>query len=111
MALYLLCFFAAPQLWWSGRDLPSLRYALYPGYVLLGVVVVHAARSAPGDRRASIVYWAAIGMAINATLVHFLLAARPDISLDGLVEALKFALLFVLMSLAMKDRRDFAWLS
>jgi hypothetical protein len=46
-------------------------------------------------------------MAINATLVHLLLAVDRDISLDTYVELLKYVLLFCLIWYSINDRKDF----
>lgn len=107
VSLYLMTFFAAPQLWWWGKDLPSLRYAFISGFVLLGAVVLHSSTSAgrPGSsaRTASI---AALAMIANATFVHFVLAVDRAISLDTYLELLKFVLLYFLMNSSIRDRRD-----
>ena len=108
VAFYLQTFFAAPQLWWWGRDLPSLRYALWAGILLLAVVVLHSARTPEaGQLRRRTIYMAAAGMVVNGTFVHYVLAPVPAISLDTYVELLKYVLLFFVMTSAIKDRRDF----
>lgn len=107
VALYMLTFFAAPQLWWWGRDLPSLRYALIAGVIVLLSVAIHR-RDAPDrpDRSfQSSSVWA-LAMIANATFVHFALATEPSISLEGWIELLKFVLLYFLLAAAIQHRRD-----
>jgi putative inorganic carbon (HCO3(-)) transporter len=106
--LYLLTFFAAPQLWWWGDALPSARYALWAGIALLVSVLWHQSRR-PGDapeRRMTLVHAAAIGMVLNATLVHLIFASAPAISFPELVELFKFVLLFFLLWSAIQNRDD-----
>ncbi|WP_396625811.1 O-antigen ligase family protein [Luteitalea sp.] len=105
VALYFLTFFAAPEFWWWGRDLPDLRYALIAGGVLFVSSSLHSGASE--NRRIAPAHWAAVAMAVNATFVHFFLAVQPNSSLRVYAELLKFLLLFVLMTMAIRDRRDF----
>jgi O-antigen ligase len=107
VSFYLMTFFAAPHLWWWGDDLPSLRYAGIAGLVLLGAVLLHLGQS-PADQghRFSAVHKFAIGMAINATFVHFLIASRPSISVDNYIELLKLVLLVFVMWRAIQNRDD-----
>ena len=106
IALYMATFFAAPQNWWWGDEVPSVRYALMAGCVLIGSVFLN--RPAPEERhRLTITHVAALLMMVNATFVHFALATRPNISVGNYVELLKFALLFLLLWQAMRTRDDF----
>lgn len=106
-SFYMLTFFAAPQLWWWGRDLPDLRFALIAGFVLLASVVLHssqaAGRQSDSARATSVV---GLAMIVNATFVHFALATVPAISFDGYVELVKFVLLYFLLAAAIQDKRD-----
>lgn len=105
VALYMLTFFAAPQLWWWGNDLPSIRYALIAGWILLvSAVACDSSRTIRGPAR--LASYAAIGMVVNATAVHFFLASHPEISIDGYVELLKYVLLYFLLRSAIHDKRD-----
>jgi putative inorganic carbon (hco3(-)) transporter len=107
LALYMLTFFAAPPLWWWGRDLPSIRYALISGFILLASVVLHSSTAGEGRRSSlSLTSIAALAMVVNATFVHFGLASTPEISFEGWVELLKFVLLFFLMVSAIQNRND-----
>jgi putative inorganic carbon (hco3(-)) transporter len=107
VAVYMQTFFAAPQLWWWGDELPRFRYALWAGYLVLGAVIVApraivAPKTIEGKMRTISVL-----MLLNATFVHFFLAPSQRISLDTFVEFLKYTLLMFLMSSAIKDRTDF----
>jgi putative inorganic carbon (hco3(-)) transporter len=107
-ALYTMTFFAAPQLWWWGGALPSVRFALWAGIILIVAVLLRTSRSQEGPgRHFTFVHIVAIGMAVNATVVHYLLASRPDVSIDPYVELLKFVLLFFLLWRAIETKKDF----
>jgi O-antigen ligase len=107
IALYMLTFFAAPQLWWWGKDLPSLRYALIAGFILLASVGLHSSkasdRSGMSPRLTSI---AGLLMIANATVVHVAFATDPTISLEGYIELVKFVTLYFLLAAAMQTRKD-----
>jgi len=105
VALYMLTFFAAPHLWWWGDELPGMRYAFISGFVLL-VSVVIGQKALQGGHRLALPHAAALGMALNATFVHFALASNPNVSMGGYVELLKFVLLFFLLWQAIQDKRD-----
>lgn len=107
VALYMMTFFSAPHLWWWGSDLPSMRYSLIAGVLIIGALVFQRALS-PGDlgQRFSRTHIAAIGMAANATFVHFVLASYPSISVDNYVELMKYVLLFFLMWSAIRSKDD-----
>lgn len=105
IALYMQTFFAAPHLWWWGRDVPSARYALWTGAVLLFSVILHSSK-AP-KRKWGMVDYAAIAVALNASLVHVAWSANQAISLDTYVEVLKYVLLYFMMCSAIRDKRDF----
>jgi putative inorganic carbon (hco3(-)) transporter len=108
VALYMLTFFAAPHFWWWGADLPTLRYSLISGFVLLVAVAFHSGQ-APVDtsRRFTLVHAAAVAAALNAGLVHAILASDPATSFADLLEVLKFTLLIFLLAAAMQTKRDF----
>lgn len=107
VALYMLTFFAAPQLWWWGKDLPSLRYSLISGFILLVAVTLHSGgtSSRPGvSVRPSSIF--ALLMIANATFVHVTLSTEPSISIDGYIELIKFVILYFLLAAAMQTRKD-----
>jgi O-antigen ligase len=110
VGLYMLTFFAAPQLWWWGRQLPHFRYAIIAGIVLIAAVALSSSASDSPDKeeqRWTRVDWAALGIALNATFVHLFIASTPSVSLNDYVELMKFVLLFFLISRAIHDRADF----
>jgi hypothetical protein len=108
IGLYMQTFFAAPHLWWWGDEIPSARYSLWSGVVLLVAALVHRSEVSDEDRkRRKLVNFAALGMLVNASFVHYVLASRPDISIDNYVEFLKFVLLFFLMRSVIHERKDF----
>jgi O-antigen ligase len=109
VALYMLTFFASPHLWWWGDELPSIRYALWAGVVLVAAVLWYLSRSPEEDssRRYTLAHAAAIAMVLNATIVHSLLAVDLVFSLDTYVELLKYVLLFFLIWSAIRNKRDF----
>lgn len=106
VAFYLQTFFAAPYLWWWGDDLPSLRYSLLAGFVLLLSVALAPASLIPNRPNAATLRVAAIAIVVNAVFVHLVFAANSTISAEVLVELAKFILLFFMISSAIKDRDD-----
>src|SRR5215207_6948025 len=87
VALYMMTFFAAPHLWWWGDDLPGLRYSFISGFAVVGAVLFHQLQSTgETEQRFGKVHKAAIAMAANATLVHFLIGSNPSISLSNYIE-------------------------
>ena len=105
-SLYLFTFFLFPKFWWWGRSLPDLRWNLFAGVLLILVTFLHRASDAgsvlPG-RLAAL-----LGLTVvNATAVHFLLAADPVASADVYILLLKFTLLLGVVTLAVTDRTDF----
>jgi O-antigen ligase/polysaccharide polymerase Wzy-like membrane protein len=108
VGFYMQTVFAAPHLWWWGRDIPQARYSLWAGVVLLLAVAFNRAQSLDENtRERTIVQVAAIAMVLNATFVHFFLATRPQISIDTYVELLKYVLLFFIMGASIRNRKDF----
>ena len=106
VALYFQAFFALPQFWWWGDELPQLRYSLWSGYILLGAVIlapraVIEPKTIEGRMRTI-----AVLMVGNAALVHLLLS-NQSFSLDTLVEMMKYTLLMFMLSSAIKDKNDF----
>jgi O-antigen ligase len=107
VAFYMMTFFAAPHMWWWGDQLPDLRYSLISGLVVLASVVFYLANSPPErGHRFGFVHIVAIGMALNATFVHFALASVPSISIDNYIEMLKLLLLVFLVWRAIENRSD-----
>lgn len=107
VAFYMLTFFAAPHLWWWGRGLPSLRYALIAGFILLASVAIHSGRApgrpGPSMRLPSI---AGVLLILNAGFVQFALAADKTVSMDGYIELIKYVILYFLLVAAIHTRKD-----
>lgn len=103
---YMLTYFAAPQLWWWGDELPELRYSLTAGFVLIVAAVLGQTQPEEGRRRFTYVQWAVLGIVVNAGLVHLLLAVGPRYSLTDYIELCKFCLLFFLMCAVIKTKAD-----
>ena len=106
VAFYMLTFFAAPHLWWWGDDLPTLRYAGISGLVLLGTVLLQWSQQEGQGHHFTTVHKALIAIAVNATFVQFVVASRPNITLEDYIELLKLSLLVFIMWRAIQDRRD-----
>ncbi|HJW12836.1 MAG TPA: O-antigen ligase family protein, partial [Albitalea sp.] len=107
VALYFQTFFALPQLWWWGDELPRLRYSLWSGYILLAAALIAPRALIEPKTIEGKMKTLTILMLVNATFVHLLLAPNRTISLDSYVEMLKYVLLMFLMSSAIKDKTDF----
>lgn len=109
-SLYLFTFFVMPMLWWWGRPMPVLRYNLIAGVVFALAVVLHSLRepreASPADG-ASRVGRILIALAVNATLVHLVLAPDFFISLDNYVRLMKFVALFFMIVVAVRNPADF----
>jgi hypothetical protein len=99
-------FFAAPHLWWWGRNIPDTRWALWTGIVLLVATLIHKNRSGV-DRPRTRIHTVAGFMLLNATIVHVFLAVDHGISLDTYTELFKFTLLAYLIWASIENERDF----
>ncbi len=107
-SLYLLTFFASPDLWWWGKaTLAGPRWNLYAGIILLSAVFLQCARSGLGDTRSlKRVGKYLLAILVNATFVHLALAPNISISAVHYFALTKFVLLFFLVGLAVRDRVD-----
>ncbi len=105
LALYMATFFAAPQNWWWGDEVPSFRYALAAGVVLIISVFINRPDQRSGHKF-TFVHVAALLMIVNASFVHFFLASKPSISIGNYVEILKYVLLIFLMWQAVRTKDD-----
>jgi hypothetical protein len=106
LALYFLTFFAAPQFWWWGDELPELRYALWAGCLLLGAIGISPISGIPNSDDAKKIQVLSFAMLANAVVVHLLFAVAPSVSSEVLVEFCKFVLLYFMIAAAIKDRSD-----
>jgi len=107
VALYFQTFFALPQFWWWGDELPGMRYSLWAGFILLGAVIMAPRAKVEPKTLEGRMRTIAVLMLVNATLVHLLLAPNRAISLDSFVEMSKYTLLMFMLSSAIKDKNDF----
>ena len=116
VGLYMQTFFAAPQLWWWGDEIPEARYALWAGIALALVTLLHlgtepaktADSSTEEQPRAGLSgSGIAIAMALNATFVQYFIASRPNITVTDYTEFLKYIALFFLLCQAIRTRSDF----
>jgi O-antigen ligase len=109
--LYLLTFYALPTNWWWGEGALSTigeRWALGAGIVFLVGVLIDGRTKWPwADAKLRPIAWLIAGYAVNATLVHFLLAADAERSYENLVRVWKFSLFLLLVLSAIQDRFDF----
>jgi len=107
-SLYFLTFFAAPEYWWWGGLLAGQRLNLVAGLIFLAATIVGGLRLELGNSKAC--RWtclAAFLIFVNATAVHFFLAAEPSTGYDKYVLLAKFTVLFFLMTAAVRTREDF----
>jgi O-antigen ligase len=108
LSAYLLTYFMFPKFWWWGDDLPSLRWNLLTGIVLVVATAIHRARIRSDAPVIPGAVWALLALlALNATFVHFVLAPDRLISADSYTLMMKFTLLLVLMAFCIEDRSDF----
>jgi len=111
VALYMLIFFAEPDLWWWGKVIGGYRWSLYGGIALLIAVLVSrligsSREPSRGGRAGRFLGWIAVAMLVNATIVHLLLAPSTTISSGPYWLLAKFVLLFFLISAAIRTRED-----
>jgi hypothetical protein len=109
VGVYMLTFFAHPFFWWWGDILEGFRWNFFGGILLLvTLVATNASNPITGERplQTNAVKILAL-VALNAVLVHVLLAVNPEASLGWLTNKLKFILLFFLLQYAIKDQKDY----
>lgn len=106
IALYFLTFYAAPQLWWWGDQVPRARYAFWAGGILLLAVALYRSREKQSPERVKLAYRVAIAWAVNLIAVHVFLSNGSSVNLNNLIELLKFTLLYFLFEAAISEKRD-----
>ncbi len=111
VSVYMLTFFAEPDLWWWGRPIAGYRWNLYGGIALLVSVIVSrllqtGSEPASRSRLSRLVGWLAVAMLVNATAVHLFLAPITEISAGPYWLLAKFVLLFFLISASIRTRAD-----
>ena len=109
VGLYMLTFFAAPAFWWWGDIVEGYRWNFFAGLLLLLTLLVTNTGDAMKRERplATSAMPILLLMALNAILVHVVLAVNPDSSLGWLTSRLKFILLFFLLQYAVRDEKDY----
>jgi len=109
VGLYMMTFFVHPSFWWWGDIVEGYRWNLFAGILLLATLVMTKDTGPPllqpptRTNAARILLF----MAINAIIVHLLVAANPDSSFGWLVIRMKFILLFFMLQYAIRDETDF----
>ncbi|TWT89739.1 O-Antigen ligase [Pseudobythopirellula maris] len=108
--LYLMTFYAPPQLWWWGQGvLMSIgdRWALAAGVIFAGGVFFdHRQRAVPLPPIARRMFTLLGVYVLNATMVHFLFALDPADSYEQLMRIYKFSVLAVLLALSIRSKED-----
>jgi hypothetical protein len=114
-ALYLLTFFANPTYWWWGDELPvEIQWNFYSGWVFLVAAGLHTLSSGKDDAPKSDAGWVgvfAIGMVVNATAVHLLLAPDYAVSFESYLLLVKFVLLYFMIVSSARTPRDYRLLA
>lgn len=109
--LYLLTFFANPAFWWWGDELPSsVEWNYYSGWIFLIAAALHSLARGKHDVAKSDSGWVgifALGMAVNATAVHLLLAPDYRVSFDSYLLLIKFVLLYFMIVSSVRTERDY----
>jgi hypothetical protein len=109
-ALYLLTFFANPTYWWWGDELPaSIEWNYYSGWIFLVAAGLHALASGKDAAKpdSGWVGLFAVGMVVNATLVHLVLAPDYAVSFDSYLLLVKFVLLYFMIVTSARTPRDY----
>lgn len=104
---YMLSFFLCPHFWWWGDPVGGYRWNLYSGLILLAVTLLSNPKRigtlGHGGQR---VFQICGLMAVNATLVNYLLAADQEVSTEAFQLMVKFLLLGYLIFAAIKSKFD-----
>ena len=106
VALYLLSYFMSPGFWWWGTPIADYRWNLYAGITLLISVLLNGFNQSLERPIASKFVALTMMVVLNATFVHYLLAPNLEISSVRYFLLLKIAMLFILMTAAIRDNRD-----
>ena len=103
----LLRFFALPDFWWWGDPLSGFRISLISGVILLISVLLKNGQSLIHDHpKLRLGRTFAILIAVNAVLVHLLLAPSASISSGAFYLVLKFCVLFFLILASIRSVND-----
>jgi O-antigen ligase len=112
LILYFFTFFLFPDFWWWGKGTPlqGYRWNLYAGIVVMLGILRHGRSGLQESDLGRRVQWCAIGILLNATFVHFVLAPDRLISEEPYYLLQKFVLLHFLIRGAVRSRADFVLL-
>ena len=100
-----MTFFASPEFWWWGDLIAGRRSSLIAAFILLLVVVARGFNlGVTHDQTSRWTCLFGVGAFLNATLVHFALAADPVSSYEAYILLAKFTLLFFLITAAIETR-------
>lgn len=110
IALYLLTYYASPNNWWWGDNLTDTlgnRVNIVTALIFVMIVLFHASSNMHRlTKLQRTILLLLVMYAANATLVHFLFAANPPRSLDGMTMIWKQVGLLFLIMVALRDRFD-----
>ena len=95
-----------PKFWWWGRSLPQLRWNCTLGIVLVMAALFYRVVAKDPPQFPAFIRALIVLLAINATMIHFMLAPNRDVSEDTYVLLLKFSLLLVVVTMCIRDRAD-----
>jgi len=111
VGLYLLTFFASPAFWWWGSpiaDILGSRINLFTAILFAAAVLMHSAQAAPAlTREQRLIIALLVVYALNATVIHFVNAANPPRSFNGMTMIWKQVGLLLLLMLSIRNRSDF----
>lgn len=107
LSLYFFTFFLSPTFWWWGDEIPDLRWNLLTGCFLLAIAIAQRLREgAPVLPEGAWLKGLAIAILVNASFIHFFLAADPVLSSEPYWLLAKFVLLFFLMLTVIRTPED-----
>lgn len=110
-SLYMMTFFALPQLWWWGKSgiLASPRWNLIGGVIFLVSVVLTYRPHALAERlpRLRMMRVLMVLMVLNYTLVTLLVSINFEMSTAVLFLQVKFIIIVFLLDCAMQDETNF----
>ncbi len=111
VGLYMLTFFSCPQLWWWGDPVSDYRWSLYGGIgLLVSILLSGGFRQGESETPWKLVYRVSLlvmAILVNATAIHFFVAAGSETSAESYLLVAKFVLLFFMIIAAGRTVSDF----
>ncbi len=104
--LYWLTYYASPPFWWWGDPINAItmRWSFTAATICVVAVLLHPKpKLTPREKTGLLLFGVYV---LNATLVHFMLASNPERSYVCLTHLWKYAGLFMVGLLGIRDRRD-----